>query len=122
MYIYISCVSVLLAQFCGELMGPRDVDCDVENSNSLFTKLIGTDRDPYQCNICYLVFLLMISISLGFSNVDDPIADRSQGHELPCGGYPDALFTELTDKDKDTYQCNIWYVRLIDGTVKTSLS
>ena len=63
-------------------------------------------------------FLLMISISLCFSNVDDPIADRSQGHELPCGGYPDGLFTELTDKDKDTYQCNIWYVRPIDRTIK----
>jgi len=42
---------------------------------------------------------------MSFQNVVDTIL-KPQG--IKCGGYPDDLFLDLLESDRDRFQCNIW--------------
>ena len=48
---------------------------------------------------------------MSFQNVVDTIL-KPQG--IKVGGYPDDLFLDLAEKDRERWQCNIWYVEIFN--------
>ena len=44
---------------------------------------------------------------MSFQNVVDTIL-KPQG--IKVGGYPDELFLDMSEKDRERWQCNIWWL------------
>lgn len=65
-----------------------------------------------QCAWCLNVVLILQGLhkmgdiqEMSFQNVVDTIL-KPQG--IKVGGYPDELFLDMSEKDRERWQCNIW--------------